>query len=118
MPQGNTGKSLLPTLGRSTRYKGRNSLDDVGRVYHIPKWKIDAVKDKLLEELKVTTRAKTLEDTYNSFEDISVLASETPELLYAAKLEETYGVSEFTLRDGYLCCPAQRGLCNLRARNW
>ena len=63
-------------------------------------------------------RGKTLEDTYNSFEDISVLASETPELRYAAKLEGNLGIRSSRCGDGYLCCPAQRGLCNLRARNW
>ena len=82
------GGDFVANIGTFTRYKGRNSLDDVGRVYHIPKWKIDAVKDKLLERAEGHPRgAKTLEDTYNSFDDISSIVEQTPELRYAARLE-------------------------------
>ena len=49
MPQGNTGKSLLPTLGRSQGIKGAIHWTMLDGFIHIPKWKIDAVKDKLLE---------------------------------------------------------------------
>lgn len=82
------GHDRVANIGTFTRYKGKNSLDDIARVYRIPKWKIDAIKDKLLERAEGHPRAaKTLEDTYNSFQDIQGLVEETPELHYATQLE-------------------------------
>lgn len=82
------GVDQVANIGTVTRYKGRNSLDDVGRVYHIPHWKLDMVKGKLLDRAEGHPRfMNSLEDTYNSFEDISELVDKTPQLKYAAQLE-------------------------------
>lgn len=82
------GESKVSNIGTFTRYKGRNSLDDIARVYHIPSWKIEAIKGKLLERAEGHPRSsKTLVDTYDSFSDINELVSQTPELNYAARLE-------------------------------
>ncbi|AYN58034.1 DNA polymerase [Mycobacterium phage Fowlmouth] len=82
------GAECVANIGTFTRYRGKNSLDDIARVYRIPMWKIDAVKAKLIERAEGHPRFfNTLEDTFNSFEDIRELVNETPELNYAAKLE-------------------------------
>jgi len=82
------GADKVANIGTVTRYKGRNSLDDVGRVHHIPNWKLDTIKSKLLERAEGHPRfSKSLEDTYNSFTDVSDLVAQTPELRYAARLE-------------------------------
>lgn len=82
------GEDCVANIGTYTRYKGKNSLDDVGRVYHIPNWKIESIKNKLLERAEGHPRfSKSLVDTYNSFSDISKLIEQTPELRYAARLE-------------------------------
>lgn len=85
------GDEFVANIGTYTRYKGRNSLDDVGRVYRIPKWKIENVKDKLLDREAGHPRfAKSLVDTYNTFPEINDLVNKTPELRYAPKLEGNY----------------------------
>lgn len=82
------GNARVSNIGTFTRYKGRNSLDDIARVYHLPKWKIEAVKGKLLERAEGHPRAsKTLVDTYDSFSDIKDLVSQSPELNFASRLE-------------------------------
>lgn len=82
------GSDRVANIGTFTRYKGKNSLDDIARVYRIPKWKVESVKSKLLERAEGHPRAaKTLEDTYDSFNDIRELVEQTPELHYATRLE-------------------------------
>lgn len=86
----------VANIGTYTRYKGRNSLDDVARVYHIPKWKVEAVKDKLLDRAEGHPRfSKSVVDTHNSFPDVRAMFESTPQFRYAANLEgniQTFGV--------------------------
>jgi Zierdtviridae DNA polymerase len=90
------GQDCVANIGTFTKYRGKNSLDDIARVYRIPAWKIDAFKAKLIERADGHPRvANTLEDTINQFHDISELVDETPELNYAPQLEgniRTFGV--------------------------
>ena len=82
------GVENVANIGTSTYYRGKNSLDDVARVYHIPKWKVDSIKGKLLERAAGHPRfTKTLEDTYNSFAEVQSIVEETPEFAYAPRLE-------------------------------
>jgi DNA polymerase III subunit alpha len=82
------GKERVANIGTFTRYLGRNSLDDIARVYHVAGWKIDAIKGKLIDRAEGHPRfSKTLEDTYNSFADVREIVQEQPELHYAPKLE-------------------------------
>ena len=82
------GENRTANIGTFTRYKGKNSLDDIARVYKIPKWKVEAVKGKLLERAEGHPRAaKTLVDTFDSFSDIREIVEATPDFLYAPRLE-------------------------------
>lgn len=85
------GQDHVANILNFVRYKGRNSLDDVGRVYHIPKWKLEQVKGKLLERSDGHPRAlKTLEDTAATFPDIDELIDDTTGLGYSKRLEGNY----------------------------
>ena len=85
------GEDRVANIINFVRYKGRNSLDDVARVYNVPKWQVEQVKSKLLERAEGHPRAlKTIEDTYNSFEDIKRIMDEARGLKYAMELEGNY----------------------------
>lgn len=85
---GKYGKDCVANIGTFTRYLGRNSLDDVARVYRIPSWKVDSVKAKLLQRAEGHPRfSKSLEDTKLSFNDVAKTFEETPELSNAVRLE-------------------------------
>jgi DNA polymerase-3 subunit alpha len=78
------------------RYKGANSLNDIGTVYRIPDWKIQAIKDKLVERAEGHPRfADTLVDTFEAYEDVQGIVDETPEIMYATKLEGNYRHTSF-----------------------
>lgn len=85
------GYDKVANILNFVRYKGKNSLDDVARVYHIPGWKIDSIKDKLVERSEGHARfADTLQDTFDSNPEIELLVEETPELKFATQLEGNY----------------------------
>lgn len=82
------GVDCVANIGTFTRYLGKNSLDDIARVYHIPLWKIDQIKSKLLQRSEGHPRfAFSLQDTYDTFPEIRELVQKTPELRYAPRLE-------------------------------
>jgi DNA polymerase III alpha subunit len=82
------GAQCVGNIGTFTKYKSKNSLDDVGRVYRIPKFKIDVVKDLLLERSSGDLRASaTIEDTAKMFPQAAKVFEEFPELWKATELE-------------------------------
>lgn len=82
------GQDRVANIGTFTRYLGKNSIDDVGRVYRIPNWKLEAIKSKLLQRAEGHPRfANSIEDTRNTFQDVAKAFQETPELANAARLE-------------------------------
>lgn len=82
------GPDHVANIGSFTRYLGKNSLDDIARVYHIPKWAVDSIKSKLLIRAEGHPRfAKTLEDTYDSFSDVADIVKQFSGFRYAPDLE-------------------------------
>lgn len=82
------GREHVGNILNVTRYLGRSALDDVARVYRIPKWKIDVIKGKLLDREAGHPRfSNTIEDTIDTFPEIAEIVRETPELNYAALIE-------------------------------
>lgn len=82
------GHEYVANILNFTRYLGRSSLDDIERVYHLPKWKIEAFKSKLLERPEGHPRfSNSIEDTINTFSEIRELVAEQPEIGYAIRLE-------------------------------
>lgn len=85
---GKYGQECVNNIGTFQYYKSKNSLDDVARVYHVPSWKIDQVKDLLIERSSGDLRASaTIEDTVGQFEKAKEVFDEHPDLYKATDLE-------------------------------
>ncbi len=85
------GMDRVANILNFVRYKGRNSLDDIARVYNIPEWKIENVKERLVERAEGHPRfANTLEDTCEASEEVAAIFESAPELEYAKELEGNY----------------------------
>ena len=82
------GEECVNNIGTFTYYKAKNSLDDIGKVHRIPQFKIDIVKDLLLERSSGDLRASaTIEDTVEQFDAAREVFDENPELALAMDLE-------------------------------
>ena len=85
------GMDRVANILNFVKYRGRNSLDDIARVYSLPNWKIDAVKGRIVERAAGHARfADTLRDTFDGHDDLGQLVRDTPELEYATNLEGNY----------------------------
>lgn len=82
------GSAQVGNVGTFTYYRAKNSLDDVARVFRIPQFKVDTVKELLLERSSGDLRASaTIEDTVEMFEEAAKVFEEHPELRKAMDLE-------------------------------
>lgn len=78
----------VSNIGTFTYFKNRLALDDVARVFRIPKFKVERVKDFLIERSSGDLRASsTIEDTIEQFPQAREVFDEHPELNKAALLE-------------------------------
>lgn len=85
---GKYGEGCVSNVGTFTMYKSKLALDDVARVHQIPKFKVDIVKNLLIERSSGDLRASaTIEDTAGQFEEAATVIGEHPELQYAMDLE-------------------------------
>jgi DNA polymerase-3 subunit alpha len=82
------GAERVGNIGTFVMYKGKNSLDDVGRVNQVPKWEVEAVKEKLIERASGDLRGNaTIEDTIEMFPDVKAVFDRHPVLYQAQRLE-------------------------------
>lgn len=82
------GSAQVSNIGTFTQYKAKNSLDDVARVYKIPIFEVEKVKELLLERSSGDLRASaTIEDTVAQFEQAADVFERFPDLKRAALLE-------------------------------
>lgn len=82
------GREKVGKIGTFINYKAKNSLDDVGYVHHVPKHRVETVKDLLLERSSGDLRASaTIEDTVESFAEAKAVFDEYPEMAKAYELE-------------------------------
>jgi DNA polymerase-3 subunit alpha len=82
------GSDRVANIANFQRYLGKSAIDDIARVYHIPSWKVDRVKSKLLEREEGHPRfAYSVLDTVNTFPEVAKAFKETPEFRYAIELE-------------------------------
>jgi DNA polymerase-3 subunit alpha len=85
------GAERVGNIGTATKYKGKNSLDDVARAYTIPKWVVQPVKDLVVERSGGDSRADaSLEDTVEMFPVCKEIFTKHPALEYAFRLEGNY----------------------------
>jgi len=82
------GRECVGKIGTFTYYKSKNSLDDVARVFRIPRYKVEIIKDLLIERSSGDLRASaTIEDTAEQFEQAKEVFDEFPDLRKAMLLE-------------------------------
>lgn len=85
------GSDRVGNIGNFVRYKGKNSIDDVARVYEIPKWQTEKVKSRIIERSGGDSRAgDSLGDTFETFPQTKAVLDAHPELNYAIRLEGNY----------------------------
>jgi len=85
------GADRVCNIGNFIRYRGRNSIDDVARVYNIPPWQADRVKDLIIERSSGDSRiSDSLQDTFDMFPVAAKVLQEYPQLQYAIDLEGNY----------------------------
>ncbi len=82
------GADRVGNIGTFTKFKGKNSLEDVARAFRLPKWEIDTVKELLIERSSGDLRAAaTIEDTVEMFPEVRRIFEKYPELNNAMRLE-------------------------------
>jgi DNA polymerase-3 subunit alpha len=85
------GEEQVGNIGTFTKYKGKNSLDAAARVFHVPKWEVERIKDVLIERSSGDLRASaTLEDTAEQFPQAREVFERYPDLGSALDLEGNY----------------------------
>jgi DNA polymerase-3 subunit alpha len=83
---GNTGN-----IANFTRYRGKNSLDDVARAYNIPSWEVDKIKNLIIERSGGDSRINdSLQDTFDTFPVANDVLIQFPVLANAMQLEGNY----------------------------
>jgi DNA polymerase-3 subunit alpha len=86
--EGLYGEGCVNNIGTFTYFKSRLALDDVARVYRVPKFKVERIKDFLIERSSGDLRASsTIEDTLEQFPQAREVVDEFPELRKSQLLE-------------------------------
>jgi DNA polymerase-3 subunit alpha len=82
------GHDRVANIGNFVRYRGKNSIVDVARVYTIPKYVADQVKDLIIERSGGDSRINdSLEDTFETFDVARKHLEDWPDLARAVQLE-------------------------------
>jgi DNA polymerase-3 subunit alpha len=78
----------VANIGTFVYFKGKNSLDDIARVYKIPKFEVETIKSFLIERSSGDLRASaTVEDTIEQFPQAQDVIERFPKLREAQLLE-------------------------------
>lgn len=82
------GEERVGNIGTFTKYRGKNSLDDIARVNKVPKWATDGIKEMLIERASGDLRGNaTIEDTIQMFPKVKAIFDQFPVLYQAQRLE-------------------------------
>src|SRR5215472_2241302 len=82
------GAEMVGHIGNFVRYRGKNSLADVAKVYGIPIWAREGVANLLIERSGGDSRFDaTLEDTFELFPEAKKIRDEYPDIGQACRLE-------------------------------
>ena len=85
------GADRVGNIGNFTRYRGKNSLDDVARVYNIPNWETEKIKDLIIDRSGGDSRiSDSLQDTFDMFPAAQAVIKKFPQLQLATRLEGNY----------------------------
>lgn len=82
------GSDCVGNVGTYTRFRGRNTLKDVARVYNIPEYAIKPIKDLLIARPDTEAHYTTsIIDTLNAFPELNEHFEMFPQLKHALDLE-------------------------------
>lgn len=82
------GEDRVGNIGTFTSFKGKNSLDDVGRVSRVPVFATASIKEMLIERMSGDLRGNaTIEDTIGMFPKVRDIFEQYPVLYKAQRLE-------------------------------
>lgn len=82
------GSDKVGNIATYTKYKGKNSLDDIGRVYQVPLPAVTSVKEMIIERSSGDLRGDaTIEDSIEMFPKVRAIMEQYPHLLKAQALE-------------------------------
>jgi DNA polymerase-3 subunit alpha len=85
------GAENTGNIANFTRYRGKNSLDDVARAHNIPSWEVDKIKNLIIERSGGDSRVNdSLEDTFDTFPAAQDVMEHFPALKTAIRLEGNY----------------------------
>lgn len=82
------GADRVGNIGNFVRYRGKNAVNDVGRVYRVPKWATGTVNDLVIDRSGGDSRFDaSLEDTAEMFPAAKAIFEQYPDLRQAMRLE-------------------------------
>jgi DNA polymerase-3 subunit alpha len=85
---GKYGDDCVNNIGTYTYFKSKLALDDVARVFHVPRFEVDRIKDFLIERSSGDLRASsTIEDTIEQFPQAKEVMEKYPDLYKSRELE-------------------------------
>lgn len=85
------GIERVGNIGTFTRYRGKNAMDDVARVYQIPAWEVNKAKEFLVERSGGDSRFDAgISDTVEMFPQVKELFDKYPDLYKSMELEGNY----------------------------
>jgi hypothetical protein len=85
------GADRIGNIGTFTKYKGKSALDDVQKVFSLPKGRIEELKGMIVERSGGDSRADAaLMDTIEMFEGAAAIYAEFPDIQKAIDLEGNY----------------------------
>jgi len=85
------GGECVGHIGNFIKYKAKNSLKDIGRVYNIPPWAVETISNLAIERSGGDSRSDaTLTDTFDMFPAAREILEQFPDLAKAARLEGNY----------------------------
>lgn len=113
------GEGNVNNIGTFTYYRNKLAIDDVARVFRVPKFEVAKVKDFLVERSSGDLRAsETIEDTIEQFPAAREVFDKHPELHKSRDLEgnvKSFGVHAAGLVISTLP-PDQEGVCAMYER--
>ena len=85
---GKYGDDCVNNIGTFTYFKNKLALDDVARVFRVPRFEVDKIKDFLIERSSGDLRASsTIEDTIDQFPAAREVMDKFPDLYKSRQLE-------------------------------
>lgn len=82
------GRDRAAQIGAFAAFSGKNTLDELGKMFRVPKFEVENLKSKLIVRGAAEMRASfSIADTIDGFSDARKIVEKYPALLNAVKLE-------------------------------